>query len=177
MGEGYKHTANAHSSAGSIPTSWIIADMGCGDAKIAKALTPKGYKVHSFDLCSSEANKDFITVASSARTPLGPSSVDVAVFSLSLMATDWFACILEAHRVLKPKRLLKIIEVRSRIPSAAQFAELVANVGFTCEWQDVVGNYFVAFDFTRNELAADAGIPHPVHHPNDVLLPSLYKKR
>lgn len=172
-----KHSLNAHSASGAIPQSWVIADMGCGDAKIAKALKPKGYTVHSFDLCASDANKDHITVASSARTPLASASCDVVMFSLSLMATDWFSSILEAHRVLKPKRILKIIEVRSRIPNAQMFAEVVANVGFTCEWQDVVGNYFVAFDFIRNELASDAANPHPVHHPNDVLLPSMYKKR
>lgn len=175
--ESTKHTANAHSASGAIPTSWVIADMGCGDAKVAKALKPKGYTVHSFDLCASDANREHITIASSSRTPLPSASVDVCIFSLSLMATDWFSSILEAHRVLKPKRILKIIEVRSRIPDARRFAEVVANVGFTCEWQDVLGNYFVAFDFIRNELAADAGIPHPIHHPNEVLLPSMYKKR
>jgi ribosomal RNA-processing protein 8 len=157
---------------GYTPTSWVIADMGCGDAQVAAALRPAGYTVHSFDFC---AANDLVTVASSTAVPLERASVDVCVFSLSLMATDFFDSLLEAHRILKPKRLLKVIEVRSRIPHPQSFAELVEGIGFSCDWCDVAGDYFVAFDFIRND-APEANI-QPYHNPGDVLLPSLYKKR
>ena len=157
---------------GYTPTSWVIADMGCGDAQVAAALKPHGYTVHSFDFC---AANEHVTVASSSQVPLERSTVDVCVFSLSLMATDYYDSLLEAHRILKPKRLLKIIEVRSRIPHPQAFAEMVESIGFVCDWYDVAGDYFVAFDFIRND--APEAHAQPYHNPGDVLLPSLYKKR
>jgi ubiquinone/menaquinone biosynthesis C-methylase UbiE len=38
-----------------------------------------------------------------AQVPLEDSSVDVAIFSLSLMGTNYIEYIAEAYRVLKPK--------------------------------------------------------------------------
>jgi ribosomal RNA-processing protein 8 len=168
----------AKSMPGFTPTSWVVCDMGCGDAQIAKALTPKGYKVHSFDFCPPKDAPELVVVADSAHVPLENSSVEICVFSLSLMATDYFDSLLEAFRVLKPKRLLKIVEVRSRIPNPNAFAALVEGIGFTCDWFDVTGDYFIAFDFIKNEGGAHAEAnTQPTHHPGDVLLPSLYKKR
>lgn len=163
----------AKSMPGYIPTSWVICDMGCGDAHIAAALKPKHYTVHSFDFC---AVNEHVVVADSSKVPLESASVDICVFSLSLMATDYFDNLLEAYRVLKPKRLLKIVEVRSRVPNPNLFAELVEGIGFTCDWYDVAGDYFIAFDFLKNDGESGANT-QPVHHPGDVLLPSLYKKR
>lgn len=166
----------AKSIPGYIPTSWQIADMGAGDAQIARALTdtnqPRQYKVHSFDLCSS---CELVTACDMAHTPLADNSIEICIFSLSLMATDWLMYIAEAHRILKPKRLLKIVEVRSRLPNPRRFAEVIEGVGFTLDWYDVVGSYFVAFDFIRNEESAPN--MEPVHYPADVLQPCLYKRR
>ena len=162
----------AKSLAGHIPPSWVIADMGCGDAQIAKALKPHGYTVHSFDFCAVD---DHVTIANTASVPLPSQSVDICIFSLSLMATDYFDSLLEAYRILKPKRLLKIIEVRSRIPHSHRFAELVCGIGFTLDWSDVVGDYFVAFDLLRNDGEHPNSTPQ--HNPGDVLFPCMYKKR
>lgn len=166
----------AKSMPGFSPTSWVVCDMGCGDAQIAKALQPKGYKVHSFDFCAPREAPELVVVADSSHVPLESASVDICVFSLSLMATDYFDNLLEAYRVLKPKRLLKIVEVRSRIPNPNAFAALVEGIGFTCDWFDVAGDYFIAFDFLKNDGERGANT-EPTHHPGDVLLPSLYKKR
>lgn len=166
--------ANKSKSApGAIPLNFVVADMGCGDAHIAAALVPMGYKVHAFDFC---AVNSYVTVASSTQVPLADKSVDVCIFSLSLMATDYFDSLVEAFRVLKPGRLLKIVEVRSRVPHPNALAELVERIGFTCDWFDVAGDYFIAFDFMKR---ADQEHPNknPAHHPADVLLSSLYKKR
>lgn len=169
----------AKSMPGFTPTGWVVCDMGCGDAQIAKALAPKGYKVHSFDFCPpKDAPEGLVVVADSAHVPLESKSVEICVFSLSLMATDYFDSLLEAFRVLKPKRLLKIVEVRSRIPNPNAFAALVESIGFTCDWFDVAGDYFIAFDFIKNDGGEHAEAnTQPLHHPGDVLLPSLYKKR
>ncbi|KAG5506742.1 hypothetical protein GH5_05956 [Leishmania sp. Ghana 2012 LV757] len=161
------------SMPGHIPPSWMVADMGCGEAQIAAALKPKGYTVHSFDFF---ALSSLVTVADTSAVPLADSSVDVCIFSLSLMATDYTTSLFEAFRILKPKRLLKIIEVRSRVPFPRKFAELVEEIGFDLDYSDVAGDYFVAFDFIKKDGQAAANTQLR-HAPGDVLVPSLYKKR
>jgi Hypothetical methyltransferase len=74
----------------------VIADFGCGDAKLARSLPNK---VHSFDLVSVSPE---VTACDMSRTPLSKASVDVAVFCLSLMGTNLADYLKEANRVLKP---------------------------------------------------------------------------
>ena len=76
------------------PASLTVADFGCGDAELARRATQK--KVHSFDL---ESNTPGVTACNMASTPLKDASVDVAVFSLALMGTDYGTFLEEAHRV------------------------------------------------------------------------------
>lgn len=73
----------------------MIADFGCGDARLASSLPNT---VHSFDLV---ALNDKVTACDMAHTPLKDSSIDVAVFCLSLMGTNLNDYLLEANRVLK----------------------------------------------------------------------------
>ncbi|PWN23253.1 hypothetical protein BCV69DRAFT_280862 [Microstroma glucosiphilum] len=59
-------------------------------------------------------------------------AVDVVVFCLSLMGTDWVGMILEARRILKNGGQILIAEVSSRFtdPSTQQFTKLVERLGF-----------------------------------------------
>ena len=96
------------------PAKTIVADLGCGDAAIARALIPKGINILSFDLVS---NNPYVAEADICGTLPLPGSegtegstsdgeahvVDVVVFSLSLMSTNWPQSIREAWRVLKPR--------------------------------------------------------------------------
>jgi ribosomal RNA-processing protein 8 len=93
----------------------VIADLGCGDAGLARALIPKGVTVLSFDLVSDGV---FVVEADiCGRLPLPGSEglglagekedgdgsvVDVAICALSLMGTNWPQCIRETWRILKP---------------------------------------------------------------------------
>lgn len=77
------------------PGNYIIADMGCGDANLAKSVSQK---VHSFDLV---ANNDLVTACDMAKVPLKDQSVDVVVFCLSLMGTNLTDYLKEANRILK----------------------------------------------------------------------------
>lgn len=163
----------AKSMPGYIPPSWVVADMGCGEAQVAAALKPKGYTVHSFDF---HALNDLVTVANTTSVPLPSSSVDICIFSLSLMATDYVESLYEAFRVLKPRRLLKIVEVRSRVPWPHKFASMVAEIGFELDFQDVVGDYFVSFDFVKKDNQKEPK-KDLSQAPGDVLVPSMYKKR
>jgi ribosomal RNA-processing protein 8 len=54
--------------------------------------------VHSFDLVAANPS---VTACNIAHVPLQPSSIDVAIFCLSLMGVDFIAFIKEAHRTLK----------------------------------------------------------------------------
>jgi ribosomal RNA-processing protein 8 len=73
----------------------VVADCGCGDARLARELTklPEATRprVHSFDL-RTDARRG-IVAANLAHLPLQTASADVVVFCLSLMGTDWPAFI------------------------------------------------------------------------------------
>lgn len=147
----------------SLPQSLVVADFGCGDAKLMRTVKqasaalckpqqttflrvylwkPSHFlthpvpsakqcvaphnnlanlfsfltaclpqqKVHSFDLVSSAPG---VIACNMADVPLEDGSVDVAVFSLALMGTDYGLFLQEARRVLKPKGWLWIAEVSS----------------------------------------------------------------
>lgn len=98
---------------GSYPSKTFIADLGCGDAALARGLLDKGMSVVSFDLV---ADGKFVVEADICdKIPL-PGSVgdigektmgegqvvDVVVCALSLMGLNWLNCIREAWRILKP---------------------------------------------------------------------------
>ena len=100
------------SALATYPRRTVIADLGCGDAALARELLPKEMTVLSFDLVSDGA---FVVEADiCAKIPLPGSEavegqksegeghiVDVVVCALSLMGTNWPSCIREAWRILK----------------------------------------------------------------------------
>lgn len=77
------------------PKEYIVADLGCGDGRLAKSVPQK---VHSFDLVSSDP---LITACDMSHTPLLASQVNIVVFCLSLMGTNLKDYIIEANRILK----------------------------------------------------------------------------
>ncbi|KAI0161667.1 methyltransferase-domain-containing protein [Hypoxylon sp. FL1284] len=117
--------ANSSSSATSpLPRTagtCTIADLGCGDAKLSAALQPDARKLRlsllSYDLRSAGP---LVTAADVAALPLADGAVDVAVFCLALMGTNWPDFVDEAYRVLRWKGELWVAEIKSRFgPSAA----------------------------------------------------------
>lgn len=92
-----------------------IADLGCGDARLASELFPKQQKLNvkilSFDLHS--PNK-FVKKADIANLPLPDGGINVAIFCLALMGTNWTDFIDEAWRILHWKGELWIAEIKSR---------------------------------------------------------------
>ncbi|KAL2834472.1 methyltransferase-domain-containing protein [Aspergillus cavernicola] len=95
-----------------------IADLGCGDAQLARALLPSTKKLNlkllSFDLHAPQDSP--ITKADISNLPIDDGSVDVAVFCLSLMGTNWVSFVEEAWRVLRGdgKGECWVSEVKSR---------------------------------------------------------------
>jgi ribosomal RNA-processing protein 8 len=93
-----------------------LADLGCGDAKLATALQPFASKlnldIRSFDLQT--GGSALVTRADIANLPLANDSVDVAIFCLALMGTNWLNFIEEAYRILRWRGELWVAEIKSR---------------------------------------------------------------
>ncbi|KAJ1333615.1 ribosomal RNA-processing protein 8 [Microdochium nivale] len=93
-----------------------IADLGCGDAKLAAELQSKKkalrLNILSYDLQSPSPH---VTRADIANLPLADGSVSVAIFCLALMGTNWLDFVEEAYRVLHWKGELWVAEIKSRL--------------------------------------------------------------
>ena len=99
----------------------MIVDLGCGEGQLAASLlnappTPPLAKrmklaVRSFDLASTAAH---VTACDIRSLPMADDTIDIAIFCLALMGTNWIEFIEEAYRVLRWKGECWISEVGSR---------------------------------------------------------------
>lgn len=151
-----------------------IVDLGCGDAKIAATLTPinkqrnLNLKIHSFDLTSS--GNSLVTEADIANLPLDPESVDVAIFCLALMGTNYLDFIEEAFRVLRFGGELWIAEIKSRftapssgaVGSATQPSLSSAKMGNKGRI-GVLKTMEPSADMDEFDLASGEEFPQPTH--------------
>ncbi|ORY82634.1 methyltransferase-domain-containing protein [Protomyces lactucae-debilis] len=158
----------------------VVADLGCGEAKISeriRQLDPKGkvVQVRSFDLL---AANDRIEACDIAHLPLKNGTVDIAIFCLALMGTDFVRFLQEAHRVLKPGGQLWVAEIKSRFNDrdGKAFIETLSKLGFTLTQRDDKNKMFISLDFSRGkdkkptEIAVSSKV-------GSLLKPCTYKKR
>lgn len=145
-----------------------IVDLGCGEAFIAQQLEGLNRNVLSYDIQS--LNK-YVTICDIKNLPLEADSVDVAVFCLSLMGTNFSEFIAEANRVLKLKGLLYVAEIESRIQSETEFVKVFSQTGFNFVKSKSIHNYFKIFVFRKQ------GLPTKIIKESKALTPCLYKKR
>ncbi|KAJ3575170.1 hypothetical protein NP233_g1296 [Leucocoprinus birnbaumii] len=144
----------------SRPSKTVIADLGCGDAALAKALIPRGLNVLSYDLVS---DGEFVVEAdvceqmplpgseggSKEKTSGSAQVVDIVVCALSLMGTNWPKCLREAWRILKPEGELKIAEVTSRFTDVEEFQNVIGDIGFRFRSKDERNTHFTLFEFKK----------------------------
>ncbi|KAF8211249.1 methyltransferase-domain-containing protein [Mycena galopus ATCC 62051] len=171
------------------PAKTVIADLGCGDAAMARSLIPKGFNVLSFDLVSDGA---FVVEADICdKIPLPGSEpaegeksdgkgqvVDVVVCALSLMGTNWTNCIREAWRILKHDGELKIAEVASRFTDVEEFSKLVTSMGFKLKSKNDANTHFTLFEFRKVPYAGKKEKEWAtVLAKGKVLKPCEYKRR
>lgn len=213
-----------------IPVAPIVADLGAGEGPLTRYLaqhpkllnaTPRlpsslRPRIVAYDLLDTEDG--VVRGVDCARPkglplpgthdrqglPIDAAIVDVAVFCLSLMGTDWVRMIGEARRILRvPGGQLIIAEVTSRLPSAADreaFVSIIEEVGFRRntldkdDKDDRKNTHFFMLRFTAIEracahslAAADGGnvgaaeaqgkIELLVERGREVLQACLYKRR
>ena len=104
----------------------VIGDFGCGTAQLAEALRGR-HTVYSFDHI---AINDTVTACDvAAGVPLPDESLDLAVFSLSLMGQNWRDQLTEAWRCLKPTGQVLIWTAASN-HNSAEFCQAVERAGF-----------------------------------------------
>lgn len=104
----------------------VIGDFGCGTAKLAAALGETA-QVVSFDFVA--LNDDVVACNIAEGVPMPPNSLDVAVFSLSLMGRDWPEMLKAARRVMRPTGQLYIWNPKSKT-TGAELRETVTAAGF-----------------------------------------------
>ena len=132
--------------AGRYAPGALVVDLGAGEAILAKLVAQDKTlctRVLSYDLLdSSDGWVKGLDIARIGGLPLPGSLmaasrgkddcrvVDVAVFCLSLMGTNWVEMIVEASRVTRTGGELLIAEVTSRFNTKAAFVKIVTSLGF-----------------------------------------------
>lgn len=153
----------------------VIVDMGCGDARLARTLKSTHPNISSFDFV---ALNEHVQVCDIAHTPMKSNSVDIVIFCLSLMGTNLTDFIHEAHRILRLRGTMKIVEIASRFENQPQkFVRKIEAMGFQCSKTNSMeekckapSKYFYTFDFvkTAETITSKATV---------TLAPCLHKKR
>ena len=87
---------------------WIVGDFGCGENLLSKEIKNK---IHSFDHVAID---DSVKSCDLTDVPLHNNVLDVVVFSLSLMGTNYKEYFDEAYRVLRPMGVVFIAEPATR---------------------------------------------------------------
>ncbi|OLL26240.1 25S rRNA (adenine(645)-N(1))-methyltransferase [Neolecta irregularis DAH-3] len=152
---------------------FLLADFGCGEAKIADAFAnDPAVRVLSFDLVSFN---DRVIACDIANLPLPDDLIDIGIFCLSLMGTNFVQFLREAHRVIRIGGQLWIAEIRSRFEPQGidPFLIQLSALGFELIKRDDSNKVFVSFEFKRTGKK----ISMQDVDSSSVLKPCLYKKR
>lgn len=114
-----------------VRPDWVVGDFGCGECLLNEAL-PDNHVI-GLDHVGWD---DSVVVCDISSTPLEASSLDVAVFSLSLMGVNWAEYLNEAYRTLKPYSHLFIAEPHKKWEGRTEeLLGAIRKAGF-----DIVGN-------------------------------------
>lgn len=102
----------------------VIGDFGCGEAKISELLENT---VYSFDHV---AINNSVIAGDMSHVPLDNETLDTAIFSLSLMGSNFMDYIIEARRCLKLDGNIFIVEPTSRFSDRDKFCKGLEELGF-----------------------------------------------
>eukprot|EP01083_Nonionella_stella_P052640 139604_1 len=151
--------------------SLTVGDFGCGTAELAELVSQR-HTVHSFDLV---AANERVTACDMAKVPLEAATLDVAIFCLSLMGTNFVDYLNEAHRVLKKGGRLKVVEVKSRFSDLNEFLEVCKLLGFELKNKNERNKMFIIFEFRKSSRPSN--FKEAKRNSTDLLKACRYKKR
>lgn len=106
----------------------VIGDFGCGAAGLAAAVGDT-HVVHSFDHCNENQNPAITICDIGAGVPLDDESLDLVIFSLSLMGSNWRDYLKEAWRCLRTGAQV-LIWVPTKQSITPELAAAVEEAGF-----------------------------------------------
>ena len=162
----------------------VVADLGCGDAALAQHFqNRKNVKVQSFDLVKVN---EFVDVCDIANVRLDNECIDIAIFCLSLMGTNFLSFLREACRYTKLQYNICtgdadcsgeiwIAEIKSRFVDQTfeRFVKRLGSMGLKLLDMNKEEKMFVIFIFERVTVEDDdIGVEE-----EKLLKACLYKKR
>ena len=156
--------------------SQVVGDMGCGEGRLQLELESSGHagKIYSFDVgkCS-----EHVIQADISKLPIKHETLDVGVFSLSLMGTNFPEFLQEANRVIKMGGILMVAEVVSRFKSPVQdFCKRVKDeAGFKAVAVKTLKDFFYVMIFTKVSKCRHVG--NFTKQFSEELKPCIYKRR
>jgi hypothetical protein len=127
-----------------------VGDFGCGEAKIMERLGDN--RVFS---CDHVAINDKVTACDMRSVPLPDGSLDVVVFSLSLMGRNWVDYIIEARRCLWKSGTLLIVETTKALAEGrlSNIRNVLRNQGFEIVKEENVDIFtFIEAKKTDNKI-------------------------
>ena len=119
----------------SMSPNLIIGDFGCGEAKIYQAI---GARVKNFDHVSIDAS---VQSCDMTNVDVKDGSLDVVIFSLSLMGKNWQDCIKEATRCVSSGGYLFISETTKSLSERLESLR-----------EEILGNGFEIYSDKEKDL-------------------------
>ena len=106
---------------------WVVGDFGCGENLLSKEISNK---VYGFDHVAID---DEVIACDIKNVPIEDEVLDVAVFSLSLMGTNYVDYFKEAYRTLKTYGNIFVCEPAAKWEGKEEkLKEHLESVGFRC---------------------------------------------
>jgi len=135
---------------------YVVGDFGCGEAFIAAEAGVK-HTIHSFDHVAIDKR---VIACDIAHVPLEDDTLDLAIFCLSLMGSNFTDYIREAHRCLHIDGHLHVWEAASYFEDVKKFAAALAKLGFDVTTPSTEGA-FVRIHAFKNAKKPDAKLVLP----------------
>ena len=115
---------------------WIVGDFGCGENLLSKNIPNK---VHAFDHISID---ETVVSCDISNVPLEDNTLDVVVFSLSLMGTNYKDYLEEGYRTLRPFGMIMVCEPKGTWEeNPTELLDILKGIGFTANIERVTDKF------------------------------------
>jgi superfamily II DNA or RNA helicase len=135
---------------------FVVGDFGCGEAFIAAEAGAK-HTIHSFDHVAIDKR---VIACDIAHVPLEDESLDLAIFCLSLMGSNFTDYVREAHRCLRLDGMLHVWEATNYFDDVRKFCTALGRLGFDVMEPSAEGA-FTRIYAVKNAKKADSKLVLP----------------